>query len=318
MQPLVSVICLCYNHAQFLTEALDSVLSQTYRPLEIMVVDDASTDNSAALLQNYVAQHPELKLILNKENQGNCRAFNQALTLATGEFIIDFATDDVLLPTRIAEQVNAFERLDNSYGVVYTNAELIDEKSSSLGNFYKCDRKGNLTPTVATGNIYAAVLQRFFICSPTLMIRKDVFTKLNGYDESLAYEDFDLIVRAARDYQFYYLDKVLTQRRLHANQLSKGWYKVGDKQLLSTIKVCRKALALNRTETENKALITRVEWEIKQAFFTKNYDEAEQLFRILKELRPLTGLYWFMQLLVKARVDLSFIHRVYYKLVHKR
>lgn len=315
---LVSVICLCYNHEHFLVEALDSVLHQTYPQVEILVVDDASTDNSRQLLQAYAAAHPQIRLLLLEHNLGNCRAFNRGLALARGEFIIDFATDDVMLPGRVAAQVQAFSTLGPDYGVVYTDAELIDEHSRHLGYFYSRNAAGQLRPQVAVGDVYARVLERFFISSPTLMIRRQVFEKLGGYDETLAYEDFDLMVRAARDFRFFFLDQPLTRRRLHPQQLSKKWYRVGDKQLQSTIRICEKALLLNRTEREKQALTRRVAWEAQQAFFTRNYPEADALFSLLRRLRPITGRYWLLEKLNRIRLDLFLIHRLYYQLVHRR
>jgi ribosomal protein L28 len=166
--------------------------------------------------------------------------------------------------------------------------------------------------------VYAAVLARYFISSPTLLFRRQVYEELQGYDESLAYEDFDLLVRAARRYKFYFLDKPLTKRRLHPHQLSKRWYKVGDKQLLSTIKVCAKAMHLNQTTAEVAALLKRIKWEIKQAYFTRNFYEAEQLFTLYRQIAPVSGKYKLLEKLNRARLDLSFIQTIYYKLVHRR
>ncbi len=264
--PLVTVICLCYNHEKFLAEALDSVLAQTYPNLEIIVADDASTDNSVSIILNYSQRYPQIKFIQNKVNTGNCKAFNQALELASGDYVVDFATDDVMLPERITEQVKCFDSLSPDYGAIFTDAEIIDENSRHIRNFYHRNPSGKLRPLVDSGDVYADALERYFICTPTLMFRKTVYDQLQGYDETLAYEDFDFIVRAAREFKFYFQDKILTKRRMHPHSLSSGWYKIGDKQLLSTIKVCYKALALHRNERDKQALIRRVEWEIQQAF----------------------------------------------------
>ncbi|MDQ3290526.1 MAG: glycosyltransferase [Bacteroidota bacterium] len=314
--PLVTVICLCYNHEKFLAEALDSVLAQTYPNLEIIVADDASTDCSVAVILDYCQRFPQIQFIQNKLNTGNCKAFNQALKFATGEYVIDFATDDVMLPERISEQVKCFTELSPEYGAIFTDAELIDENSHHLRNFYRRTAAGQLRPLVASGDVYADALERYFICTPTLMFRKAVYDQLKGYDETLAYEDFDFIIRAARDFKFYFQDKILTKRRMHPHSLSSGWYKIGDKQLLSTIKVCYKALALNRNERDKQALIRRVEWEIKQAFFTRNYQEAEALLVILKKIKSFSLKNQVFEFFVQNRVDLSFIHRLYYRIVH--
>ena len=316
--PLVSVICLCYNHERFLAEALDSVLAQTYPHLEIIIVDDASTDHSVSLIEEYCARYPRIKFIRSSRNAGNCAAFNRGLGQATGTYIIDFATDDILLPTRIADQVACFEKLGKDYGVIYTDAEIIDENSKYIRNFYRRTAAGTLKPLPVSGAIYAEVLERYFICTPTLMFRKEVYDSLQGYDETLAYEDYDFNVRASRQFKFFFLNKITTRRRRHSQSLSSGWYKPGDKQLLSTIKVCYKALTLNRTERDKQALIRRIEWETQQAFFTRNYPEAKALLILLKKVKPFSlknRTYWW---LIRCRIDLSFIHRFYYWLVHRK
>ncbi|MBK0402021.1 glycosyltransferase [Adhaeribacter sp. BT258] len=286
MQPLVSVICLCYNHARFLREALDSVLNQTYQNLEIIVVDDLSTDNSREIIEDYVRRFPQIKYLPNAQNLGNCVAFNRAYRLSKGKYLIDFATDDVLMPERIAEQVAAFEKLDESYGILFTDAEFIDDFGNHLLNFYKRDKNGNLAENVPDGDVFAHVIARHYICSPTMIMRRTVFDKLNGYDETLAYEDFDLWVRSAPDFKYFFLDRILTKRRIHAAQMSQQQYKPNDKQIFSTITVCKKAQKLLRTEREKQALKKRVIHELIQAVFTRNFEATRQLYGLLQDLGP--------------------------------
>lgn len=317
MQPLVSVICLCYNHARFLAEALDSVLNQTYPNLQIIAVDDASTDNSPAILQEYQSRYPQIKLILHQKNTGNCRAFNNALAVATGQYIIDFATDDVLLPDRISQQVTAFEALDPSYGVLYTDAELIDESSRFIRYFYPRNSQGQVQPEPPTGDVFADILRRSFLCPPTMIFRREVYERLNGYDATLAYEDFDFWVRASREFKFFYLDAVTTRRRLHPHSLSRQAYKPHDKQLASTVKVCEKAMILIRTETEKQALVMRMRSELRQAYFTHNFQEADKLLILLTQLEKLPASYRLLQWLNQRRVRLGLLRQLYYRLRYR-
>ncbi|QKG52112.1 glycosyltransferase family A protein [Hymenobacter sp. BRD67] len=104
-------MALCHNHAPYLREALDSVLAQDYAALEVWLVDNGSTDGSPAILQEYAQHNPAWHLLLLPENLGNCRAFNQAFLQSQGEFVVDFATDDVLLPQRLSQQVALFRQL---------------------------------------------------------------------------------------------------------------------------------------------------------------------------------------------------------------
>ncbi|UOR07289.1 glycosyltransferase family 2 protein [Hymenobacter aerilatus] len=290
--PLVSIVALCYNHAPFLAEALDSILAQTYPRLEVILVDDASTDTSRAVLARYAQANPNWQTLFLPQNVGNCAAFNAAFRQTQGEFVIDFATDDVLLPTRIAQQVAAFQALPDEYGVVYTDAELIDEASQPVRRHYRRDARGQLHPRPAEGWVFADVLRRFFISAPTMMMRRTTLLSLNGYDETLTYEDFDFWVRAARTWQFHFLDVVSTRKRLHPRSKSSLAYRPHDPYLASTIRVCHKALALCRTPTERQALAVRLRWELRQAVRWGNRVEVHDLYQLLRQLHAVRPLDW--------------------------
>lgn len=308
MQPLVSVICLCYNHARFLQEALDSVLAQTYPNLEIIVVDDCSTDGSMAIINSYLAKYPQIRFIGTGYNRGNCAAFNMGLQASTGEFVIDFATDDVLLPERVAQQVEAFQKLDESYGVVYSDAAYISDASAHL---HYHSQKYKPAPD---GDVFAEVLRRYFICPPTMMMRRVVFESLGGYDESLAYEDFDFWVRSARMYNYHYLNKVTTKRRVHEHALSKRLYKPGNRMLASTVAVCRKAAALVQTEAEKQALAQRLKYEARHAFLTENFTEAGEFLALQETTSGLSVSCRLFSFLNKHKIRLGFLRKLYHLL----
>ncbi len=101
LRPLVTVICTSYNHERFITESLQSVLDQTYPMVELIVIDNHSSDQSVARVEELRLQHPHIQLIRNTENLGICRAFNQGLKLAKGKYIIDLSADDVMHRERI-------------------------------------------------------------------------------------------------------------------------------------------------------------------------------------------------------------------------
>jgi glycosyltransferase involved in cell wall biosynthesis len=318
MQPLVSVICLSYNHERFLAEALDSVLNQTYPNLEIMVVDDASTDGSAALIESYCARFPQLRFIKIRQNLGNTKAFNQAWQQSKGDFIIDFSTDDVMLPNRVEEQVKCFAGAGPDCGVVYTNVQQINDKSEVIGYHYRRRRDGTLRNPPPSGDVFAELLRRYFIDPTSMMVRREVLEEMGGYDESLAYEDFDFWVRSSRRWHYQYLDKVLSKRRLHPHSLSRQVYRPGDAQLASTIKVCHKAAALISSPEEKEALIRRVEGEVRQAFFTHNFEETRQLLHLLRDLGAEGAGYRVIGRLNRHKIRLSFLRKAYYRLRYNR
>lgn len=313
-KPLVSVVCLCYNQARFVEEAINSVRSQTYDNIQLIVVDDASTDNSAAIIQQIVSKHPSIEYLLLPENVGNCAAFNRGLALAKGEFIIDLAADDVFMPERIERQVEFFSTLDASYGVVFTDAIYIDERGKFLREHYAYLFWKKLLKAIPEGDVYRHVLSRYFICSPTMMVRKQVMDELHGYDETLSYEDFDFWVRSSRNYRYAYLDRKLTKVRRSARSMSTGWYRQGDRQLHSTYLVCKKALLLNRTEEDHRALALRLKYELRQSVFSENRAEADQFYIFLRETGRSGVVDRLLWLLNKFRLPLSYLRHWYHRI----
>ena len=94
--PLVTIICLCYNHSDFVVESLNSVINQDYKNIELIIIDDCSSDNSALVIKQWLKNYPEILFIKNEVNLGNTKSFNKGLQLAKGDYIIDLASDDVL------------------------------------------------------------------------------------------------------------------------------------------------------------------------------------------------------------------------------
>ena len=310
---LVTVICLCYNHANYLREAIESVLNQTYQRVQIIVVDDASTDGSVQEINGLKASHPSLELMLLSRNVGNCKAFNAALKLVRGEYIVDFATDDVMMPNRIERQLDFFTSHNESVGVVFTDAIYIDKDGKSFRNHYEYLKRKRLLDVVPQGDVYCDVLARYFIASPTMMMKREVIEALNGYDEDLAYEDFDFWVRSSRLYEYTFLDERLTKIRRTGHSMSSGWYVPGDKQLHSTYLVCKKASLLNRNDAERQALIRRVRYEFRQSVFSENSIEANLFYAFLVELQGTSFLNSLFFVANKLHLPLSFLRRAYHK-----
>lgn len=279
--PLVTVICLCYNHEKFVEEAIRSVQNQDYPNIEIIIVDDHSTDHSKQIIEKSISGVKKIEFISLAENVGNCKAFNMGLAKANGDFIIDFSTDDILMSNRIERGISAFNSVDNKVGVNFTDAELIDEDGIGLG--YHSDRFPH--DSIPQGNIYFHLLSRYFICGPTMMIRREVVDALGGYDESLAYEDFDFWVRSSRYFNYCYTREALVKRRVVPFSMGNQQYKRGSLQLRSTLKVCEKALLLNEALEENTALKKRIYYELRQALRLGEFVLAKDYWNLLRKLK---------------------------------
>ena len=269
--PLVSIICLSYNHEDYVVEALNSVINQKYPNIELLIADDCSTDNSVEKIQNWLQHHPKVHFSANEKNLGNTKTFNQLAKKATGEYIIDLAADDVLLPNCVEKQIETFKKTKcKNLGIVYGNIIEINQDGTFLRNYY------TELDDPKSGDIYSMVIGRTTkICSVSSMVKKSVFEELSYYDEKLAYEDLDLWVRASRIYEFEYIDAFLVKKRELSTSLSAFFTHRNNKKtkLLhqSSLTILKKAYDLNQTKDEFKALLGRIQFEFNKFLKSRNY-----------------------------------------------
>lgn len=282
--PKVSVICTCYNHEKYVLESMQSVLNQTYGNYELIVVDDGSTDYSAEVIEAFRTDHPDFVFIKLERNLGICKAFNTAFKISQGDYIIDLAADDLLLPKRLERGVEVFNALDSRYGVIFSDAEWINEQGDHL--FFHSSRHPH--DTIPQGDIYKDLIRRYFICSPTMMFRRNVIERLGGYNENLTYEDFDFWIRSSRIFYYFYTHEVLVRKRKLENSLSHDQFKILNKHNVSTFKVCKKIMELNATTEEQRALRQRLQYEMRQSIRTLDIALAYKYFLLWNKNNTLT------------------------------
>ena len=304
--PLVSVIAICYNHEKFLTECLQSVVNQTYKNVELIIVDDFSTDKSREKIVEFVNKNPSVQFIFNIKNIGNCCSFNQALKISKGKYIIDLSTDDVLLPQRIEKQVDLMET-SNEVGVVFSDANYINGKSEYIGNFKK-------NVKLPIGNVYEDVLAgRCYTMPLTAMMRRSLIEHLNGYDETLAYEDFDFWVRSSRISNFGYVPEVLSYQRILNGSHSTKFFVKNSPLVQSSVKVCQKAYLLNETESENNALAIRLRFELLRCAFTENFESGKDVLLLLDKIKGHNFKSFIGRILVYLKIPTNFLHTIIMK-----
>jgi glycosyltransferase involved in cell wall biosynthesis len=196
--PLVSVIMAAYNAAGHIGEALDSVLAQDWQPLEVVVVDDGSTDDTAEVVRRY----PDV-VYVQQDNQGPSAARNAAAERSSGEFVANFDSDDLLPPTRVGDQAR-YLIAHPEVGAVFGRQEWM-----------------NAPEWMARDSVYGDVDG---IPLSSVMFRRDVFFELGGYDTSFVHgEDMDLLVRMREcgiDYQV--IPEIVLYRRYQPSSLTGG------------------------------------------------------------------------------------------------
>lgn len=287
--PLVTIICLCYNHEAYVVESLNSVINQSYPSIELIIVDDFSTDLSKSIIKSWLEKNPDIQFISNETNLGNTKSFNKALKLAKGKYIIDLAADDLLLPNCVALQIDAFKNsCYKNLGVVYGNVELISENGSFDSYYFPVNEQKKVIENRVTGDIYLSILSGGnSICSVSAMIKKTVLDHLQGYDETLAYEDLDFWIRTSRLYEFDFIDAPLVQKRIVTNSLGSDFFKKNDSRARkinrSTYLILKKAITLNQTTEEDLVIQKRVHYEIMHTLRINDFG----LFLKLLELRIL-------------------------------
>ena len=199
-----------YNGMPFLIKSVASILRQTHRNFELIIVDDASTDDSA----NYIKglKDKRVRLITNKKNLGLAESLNIAIKSAKGEFIARMDADDVSLPNRLKEQVfflNKHPKID----LCGTWVDLIDENGKKVGEKKYPTKASDVRKSITW---YTAVIH------PTFMGKKSFFKKMNGYRANYDFaEDYDLLQRAKNDFTIVNIPKKLLLWRHQKNRRSR-------------------------------------------------------------------------------------------------
>jgi glycosyltransferase involved in cell wall biosynthesis len=220
-QPLVSIHLGCYNHSKYVVDALESIKAQTYKNYQVYIWDDCSQDNSREVIKEWIEKnHFQCTFVANPKNLGICRCLNNALAAAKGKYIAGFSADDVWLPDKIEKQVEFFQTLPESVGVVYSDMYLINEQGEILPNTTKFDRSKYFHPKEPEGWVFKDLLKYNFVPAGDAMCRSSVFKNVGNYDENLRHEDTDMWLRIADRYEFRHLPEILSKYRVLSNSLN--------------------------------------------------------------------------------------------------
>jgi glycosyltransferase involved in cell wall biosynthesis len=206
----VSVILTCFNHQRFVVQALEGVRLQTYRPIQLVVTDDASADSSADVIARWLDDHwPDAKFIRHDVNTGLCRTLNQALRHVTGEYVTVTSADDWMEPERFDRLVAAFDTAPDDVGLVYSGLRLVDTHGAELA-LIKTD-----PGSAPSGWIYPQQLARPTILTPSVMVRRSVYEVVGGFNEGDVVEDYDMWLRVCRAFHVWHVPGALVNFRWH-------------------------------------------------------------------------------------------------------
>lgn len=202
--PTVSVVLPTYNRAGLIGRAIRSVLGQTYRDLELIVVDDGSTDDTAKVVEAF--GDPRIRYTSLAHNRGAGAARNAGIQLARGRLLAFQDSDDEWLADKLERHVAAFAGCDAEIGVVYSDMYRIHRNGASV--YHR-------SPAVIPGRLIDPATRFYQVCGlgiQSTVIRRQCFTAVGGFNEDFpALEDLDLFIRLSRLYRFQHLERALVR-----------------------------------------------------------------------------------------------------------
>ena len=212
-EPLVSVVIPCYNCGKYIEECVESVINQSYPNIEIIIVNDKSTDNSEQKIEELKKKYPDkIKVITNEKNQERSESRNKGIAVAKGEFICFLDADDKWDNSKILTQVNQMIT-DPALAFCGTGKKKIDSSSNALNE--------KVSPYIAySGEIFFHLLEHnSSFCKGSIMVRKSIVDKVGGFNtRTIPSEDYEYWLKVAQEGRYLHIPEKLTSYRVHEEQ----------------------------------------------------------------------------------------------------
>lgn len=211
-QAVVSVLLPVHNGERYLRSSIESILRQTYKQIQLLVIDDGSTDRSRTIVNDFAAEDGRITLCPNGSNLGLIGSLNKGLGLATGEFVARQDADDISCPSRVERQIQ-FLQAHPEVGIIGSAMDCIDEKNRPLGHF----RHPESDAAIRFGMLFDNV----FIHT-SVMFRRELLKRHElSYDPAFKHaEDYDLWTRILEITKGHNLEEALVQYRIHSDNVS--------------------------------------------------------------------------------------------------
>lgn len=212
---LVTVGVALYNHEKYIIECLESIVKQSYTNIELIVINDGSSDNSFEVAKNYLDNQNYNKnyKIITRSNKGMCNTLNEIAEQAKGKYISFIGSDDYWMLNKIEDQVNYLENNPDII-LVHSNSIKVDENCKEIGLLDYSSKKNS-------GDMFESlILGSGGINTPSHLYKTEIYSKIGFYDSSFKFEDIDFWLRLTKEYRIGYIDKIHTFYRWHGENLS--------------------------------------------------------------------------------------------------
>jgi len=203
-----------YNHEKYISEAIESVLNQTLKDFELIIVDDFSTDNSREIIKRYKEKDNRVKILFHDENKGLGKSTSDGKNIAKGKFLALIDSDDVWEGNKLEKQINVLERDENL--VVWSDGEIIDENGKLLGKtFTQFCKSSNRKKS---GDLFYELLLGNIINRTSLIAKRINFGKID--ERFKRFDDYQFEVDLAKKYKYFFINQSLTKIRRHDKNIS--------------------------------------------------------------------------------------------------
>ncbi|CAN5733849.1 hypothetical protein BH10BAC2_BH10BAC2_16360 [soil metagenome] len=223
-KPLITIGMSSYNYARYIKAALDSLLTQTYTNIELIIIDDYSKDNSVEIIENWISENDiQCTFVRHNENIGITKTSNEFVKLAKGKYLTLAASDDIMLPERIEKQVDILEEAGEEYGMCYALPEYMNED----GKILNYEWKKSISEFYEGDVLEDYVHRRFWFITPTSLIRTAAYAKTGLYDERILIEDYNFFLRLVACYKVKYCSYpcIIYRVKTNGTQIFKEWEK---------------------------------------------------------------------------------------------
>ena len=212
-----------YNHEKYISKAIESVLNQTFKDFELIILDDCSKDDSPKIIKTYQNKDSRIRAFFHKKNMGIAKTANDLFTHAKGIYLAIIASDDVWEETKLEKQLVILEKNDSL--IVWSEGQLVNSNGVPTGETFTQNQVG--MHKKKSGNLFEALLDRNFIFGSSLIFKKDIVAGIQFCEKLKYYNDHKFYLDLARHNSFYFIPESLAKYRVHQKSAHlsdvKGW-----------------------------------------------------------------------------------------------